>query len=243
VRTAILITSAVLLGAASLPPATTTSAQTVDPWSAAPCPIGVNATRIAGTPDAVIVRLRSVPAPGATITAYGTATAWSGTIDRYATAALGNDRNEYSFVARAGGPIEAILYQPPDATCIGRAVVRGRDYFDGADVERPTLVLGDAQPLAPINCAHRYAPPSTVVAFQPVTPQAAQAARITGTVMVLVTIDEFGKPTHARIQSSPSAVLNQPSIDAALRSVFSPEIFRCRSVPGSYIFGVSYTAR
>lgn len=224
-------------------PGSQASAQTNNP-AASPCPIAVRATTIAGTPNAVTVRLNSAPAPGSTITAYGATTQWSAPIGAYATASYGSGAwKEYSFVVRADGPIEAILYQRANGPCTGHAAVRERNGYDGPDVERPTLVLADAKPLEPINCALRYAPATTLIASEPLVPQIAQVQRINGVVQVLISVDEFGKPTRAVIQSSPSPVLNDAAIDAAMRSTFRPEIFRCHSVPGDYIFSVYYQAR
>lgn len=233
--------------AAAPPPAappTAASAESDNVSAGKTCGIGLQATKIAGTPNAVTVRLRSAPHPGATITAYGATTQWSAPIGPYATASVGRgDAKEYSFVVRADGPIEAVLYQRANPPCTTQAAVRERTSYDGPDVERPTLALGAPKPLDPINCAQRYAPATTVVASEPKTPPIAQQQGVTGVVNVLVSIDEFGKPTRAVIQSSPSRLLNDASIDAALRSTFSPEIFRCHSVPGDYIFTVFYNMR
>lgn len=239
-RTLAFILAATLVAAAPLAaPPTAASPQTESDAAVRTCGIGLQATKIEGTPNAVTVRLGSPPAPGATITAYGTTTQWSAPIGPYAIASVARgEYKEYSFVVRAGGPIEALLYQRANPPCTTHAAVRERNSYDGPDVERPTLALGDAKPLDPINCAQRYAPATTLDAFEPKYPPIAQQQRITGVVVVVVSIDQFGKPTRAVIQSSPSRLLNPASIDAALRSTFSPETFRCHTVPGDYIFGV-----
>ncbi|HTD36105.1 MAG TPA: energy transducer TonB [Candidatus Limnocylindrales bacterium] len=246
IRTLALIASAAFATAAPLaaPPATV-SAQTGGLASLKTCRNGLQATTIAGTPNAVTVGLRSVPDPGATITAYGATTQWSAPIGPYATASLGrSDEKEYSFVVRADGPIEAVLYHRSNPACTTHAAVRERDSDeDGPEVQRPTLALGDPKPLEPIYCAQRYVPATTLFAARPATPPIAQIAGISGVVLVLVSVDEFGKPTRAVIDSSPSSVLNKASIDAALQSTFRPEIFRCHTVPGDYIFSVFYSAR
>ncbi|HEX3465849.1 MAG TPA: energy transducer TonB [Candidatus Elarobacter sp.] len=242
---AVIVSAAAFASAVPLTaPRANVSAQTEDLASATPCHIGFQATKIPGMPNAVTIRLGSVPAPDATITAYGATTQWSAPIGPYATASIGpGDHKQYSFVARAGGPIEAVLYQRANPACTSHATVRERAAYDGPDVERPTLTLAAAKPLEPINCAQRYAPATTLVASEPVTPPLAQQQRISGVVQVLVSIDVFGKPTRAVIQSSPSVIFNAGSIDAALRSTFQPETFRCHSVPGDYIFSVYYNAR
>ena len=245
-RTLVVVLSIAFAAAAPLaaPPARV-SAQTDDLASAKTCRNALQATTIAGTPNAVTVRLRSVPDPGATITAYGATTQWSAPIGPYATVPLGrSDEKEYSFVVRADAPIEAVLYHRASPACTSHAAVRERDSDeDGPEVERPTLTLAGAKPLEPIYCAQRYAPATTLFAARPETPAIAQIAGISGVVQVLVSVDEFGKPTRAVVQSSPSNVLNKASIDAALQSTFRPETFRCHTVPGDYIFSVFYSAR
>lgn len=237
-----LIAGAALLCAVSLPaPQAAVSAEAEDLATMKPCPIDFGATRVAGDPNAATIRTRSVPAPGWTIVAYGATTRWSAPVDRYATAPLRyGGQKEYSFVVRAPGPIEAILYEPPHHECVAHTAVRDRTGYDAPDVERPTVALGDAQPLEPIACAKRYAPATTIEAFEPETPSGAPLLGVSGTVYVLVTLNVRGEPTNARVLSSPGSVLNMPSVQAAMNSIFSPEIFRCHSVPGIYVFGVSY---
>jgi hypothetical protein len=237
-----LIAHTALLCAISLAaPGTIASAQAEDPSTAKPCPIDLQATRVAGDPNAATIRTRSIPAHDGTIVAYGAVTRWSAPIDRYATAPLRYDgQNEYSFVVRAPGRIEAVLYEPPGGGCLAHAVVRERNGYDGPDLERPLLVLSNAQPLEPINCATRYAAATTIEAARPEMPPSAPVLGVEGTVYVLVTIDARGQPINAKVMSSPGSILNTPSVEAAMHSIFSPEIFRCHSVPGTYVFGVMY---
>lgn len=236
------VSGVALLSAMSLAtPRIAAFAQAEDLATAQPCPIDVQAIRVAGDPNAATILTRSVPARGATIIVYGATTRWSAPIDRYATAPLrSGDQKEYSFVVRAPGPIEAVLYEPPIGVCLSHAVVRDRSDYDGPDVERPILALANAQALEPIACATRYAPATTIEAARPTMPSEAAILGISGFVVVLVTIDVHGQPTKARVMSSPGSILNTPSIQAAMNSRFSPEIFRCHSIPGTYAFGVVY---
>jgi Gram-negative bacterial TonB protein C-terminal len=246
VRRISLIAAGAIVAAACLgAPPSPASAQSEDFATAESCKIGFYATRIPGTPNAVTIRLRSVPSPGATITAYGATTQWSAPIDRYATVPFrrGNAK-EYGFIARAPGPIEAVLYQRADQACTSHAIVRDRNDYDAPDdIERPTLALTTAKALDPINCAQRYAPATTLIAAEPLTPPLAQNLGTSGVVQVLVSIDVFGHATNARILSSPSTLLNKPSIAAALQSTFRPEIFRCHTVPGDYVLSISYNGQ
>jgi hypothetical protein len=242
VRPLPLILGAALLCAVSLPlPGTAASSLTDDLATTNPCPMDLEVTRVAGDPNAATVRMRSAPAPGWTVTAYGATTRWSAPVGPYATAPLRyDDQKEYSFVVRAPGPIEAVLYEPPTGECISHAALRDRNGYDGPDVERPSVALTNAQAVEPIACAKRYAPATTIQAAEPETPASAPILGVSGTVYVLVTIDVHGQPTNAKVIRSPGSLLNTPSVEAALHSTFSPEIFRCHSVPGTYVFGVSY---
>jgi len=205
-----------------------------------PCAFGFDATAVPGDPNAATVRLTfASPLPGGTVTAYGTTTRWSGTVDRFASVKRDNT-TEYSFVVRADAPIEAVIYQPPNAGCLAHAGVHPRNGYQGPDVQRPTIALADPQPLEPIACARRYASPTTLHAAEPVTPQAAMENGVSGTVSVAVTLDDRGRPKSAAILRSPSPFVNEVSISAAMRSDFSPEIFRCITVPSVYVFVVDY---
>jgi Gram-negative bacterial TonB protein C-terminal len=193
-----------------------------------------------GDPNAATVRLNyAAPLPGGIVTAYGATTRWSGTVDRFASVKH-DDTTEYSFVARADAPIEAVTYQVPKAGCLAHAGVRPRTGYDGAETERPTIALADPQPLEPIFCARRYAAPVALHAAEPMTPQAAMEQGIGGTVSVAVVLDERGRPQRAAILHTPLPLLNEASIAAAMRSEFSPEIFRCITVPSVYVFSVGY---
>ena len=109
-----------------------------------------------------------------------------------------------------------------------------------ADVA-PVLTLTDETP-APLSCARPYTDPVTLRAAQPEIPAAAQQMMITGTVRVLVTIDERGTPIFARTVQTTSRLLNHAAESAAMRSRFAAGTFRCRSIAGVYLFTVSYSA-
>jgi TonB family protein len=236
-----LVVAGALIAAVSLgAPWSPVSARSTALAPKSPCGFGFAATAVPGDPNAAIVRLDSgIPLPGGTVTAYGASTRWSGVVDRFASVKH-NDTTEYSFLVRAVAPIEAVVYEPPKLGCISRAGVRPRSGYDGADVERPATVVADPQPLEPISCARRYAAPTTLHAAEPMTPRAAMEHGISGTVSVAVTLDDRGRPTSAAIVHSPSPFVNEASIAAAMRSDFSPEIFRCITVPSVYVFVVDY---
>ncbi len=66
--------------------------------------------------------------------------------------------------------------------------------------------------------------PEIIVGAQPVYPEIAQRAGITGKVYVKVLVDKDGKPKKAVVIKSDSEIFNQPAIDAAMKTVFSPAL-------------------
>jgi TonB family protein len=63
--------------------------------------------------------------------------------------------------------------------------------------------------------------PEMIEAAKPVYPEEAKKNKITGKVYVRVLIDKAGTPTKAIVIRSDSELLNQPSVDAALKSKFT----------------------
>jgi Gram-negative bacterial TonB protein C-terminal len=242
VRTLTIVAGAVLLGTATLGLPGRAGSEPADAvQNATPCPFTVVATSVPGDPSVVVVRLsRSAVEPGGTVTAYGATTRWSGTVDRFAGVTWDRSRRESSVLARAPGPIEAIVYQPPHSDCLAHAGVRPRNGYDGPEIQRPTVALANPQSIEPVACPQRYAAPKTLHAAEPRTPEIAMQQNIGGIVDVVVTLDDRGQPTNAVVENSPSAILNYASTAAALHSTYSPEIFRCRTVRGAYVFSVSY---
>lgn len=240
-RRSILVAAAALLVAASaLAPPPTAAAEAPDAGAGKPCPFDVQATSVAGDPNAATVRIADVPpVSGSRVTAYGAVTRWSGTLTGFARAD-NRGRAESSFTVRADGPIEGIVYEPANAACVARTAVRARTGYDGPDVQRPVIALSNAEAVEPVACARRYAAPVTLHAMEPYAPAIAVQQNIGGIVRVSVMLDEQGKPTSAAIWSSPSAILNASAMAAAKGSTYSPQIFRCRAVPSSYLFTVSY---
>ncbi|HEY0615868.1 MAG TPA: energy transducer TonB [Candidatus Elarobacter sp.] len=83
--------------------------------------------------------------------------------------------------------------------------------------------------------------PAYVVHAAPVdTPPMAQQQGIGGTVHVVVSLDADGHVTGVRIQDSPSALLNNPSLFAARNSTYHPAVKDCVPVPSLYVFQADY---
>lgn len=212
---------------------------TVDPSTA--CATEFAALRIAGDPNAVVVRASDLPGPfQGKITAFGNATMWSGSIERW-NAAERYGMHDASVIVRADGPIDGIEYAPTWASCTFHAGTR-----EASDrpwlIDGPTVAVANPQAIDPPSCASPYVPTATLHAFEPDIPPRAAEARITGTVHVAVALDENGRPQHARVASSPSVMLNASALNAALQSTYRPEIFRCKPVASGYEFAVEYAS-
>jgi len=118
---------------------------------------------------------------------------------------------------------------------------QGRDQpIDPAgDASAANVVVHDAPapiPYTPATCGTPFAPPGTVSAAEP------RSVRYNGTVYVSVTVGADGKTTSADLpEPSGSAAADTAAKDAAARSTFSPQIFNCEPVAGTYTFGVVFS--
>jgi TonB family protein len=83
----------------------------------------------------------------------------------------------------------------------------------------------------------------TINAAQPETPAIAQQQGITGTVVVLVTLDENSKLVDAKIAKTASPLLNNAALQAARQSTFKTRIVACKPVADSYNFIVDFQSQ
>jgi TonB family protein len=95
-------------------------------------------------------------------------------------------------------------------------------------------------PTAPV-CARPNVMASVLRAVEPDTPALAAQQGIYGTVQVVVSLDADSHVVGTRIQSSPSAVLNQAAMNAVRQSTFRTEIRNCLARAADYIFSVDFT--
>lgn len=98
-----------------------------------------------------------------------------------------------------------------------------------------TARTGDAQACARPNVAARV-----TNAVTPDVPAMAQQQGISGSVQIVVSLDADGRVTAARIQSSPSAVLNAAALAAARQSTYQTAIRDCVPVAVDYLFNVFF---
>ena len=80
-------------------------------------------------------------------------------------------------------------------------------------------------------------------AVAPDTPPLAQQQGITGTVNVMVSLDENSKLVAAQVVKSPSSLLNNAALQAARASTFATKIVDCKPVAAQYLYVVDFTSQ
>ena len=95
----------------------------------------------------------------------------------------------------------------------------------------------------PAPCAAPNVPPAIVRGYQPDVPAAAAQRRISGTVDVVIRLDESSRLVGIAIAASPSALLNAAALAAARGSVFRTEVRNCEPVAADYLFSVEFTSQ
>ena len=89
-------------------------------------------------------------------------------------------------------------------------------------------------------CARPNIPAMVVHAAEADVPAMAQQQGIGGNVQVVVSLDANNRVTAARIQSSPSAILNAAALRAARESTFQTEFRNCAPIAADYVFNVVF---
>jgi protein TonB len=137
--------------------------------------------------------------------------------------------------SKAAGPTEETnKYQTGNTQGIPQGV--------GTAKPVPSAPPATPAPPTPLACAHPNVAATTLQAAEPEIPQMAQQQGITGTVTVVVSLDTTGHVTNARVQSSPSALLNNAALTAAKQSRFQPAIENCKPIAADYTFLVEFTS-
>jgi TonB family protein len=90
------------------------------------------------------------------------------------------------------------------------------------------------------SCARPNMPAAVLRPGVPDTPAMAQQQGIAGTVQVVVSLDPNSRVVGTRIQSSPSAILNNAALSAARASVFQTEIRNCVPIASDFILNVAF---
>jgi TonB family protein len=103
----------------------------------------------------------------------------------------------------------------------------------------------DAVPIpdAPMSCERPFVEGSAEHSVAVEAPIMARQQGISGVVTVSVMVDEHGKPSDARIVSSPSSILNAAALAAARSMTYAPTIYRCAPSPqGRALFHADFYA-
>ena len=98
-------------------------------------------------------------------------------------------------------------------------------------------------PPPPPTCAVPNADAKTVNAVQAETPSIAQQQGISGEVTIIVSLDANSKLVSAKVDRSPSAMLNNAALNAAKSSTYKTRVVNCQPVADSYRFIVEFTSQ
>jgi protein TonB len=120
---------------------------------------------------------------------------------------------------------------PPEATIASQqelsqqaAPSLGADLGAGqATIQQDIKIESDEEPSMDAFVAVEKLP-EMVVAAKPEYPEIAKRAGITGKVFVKVLVDKEGRPKRAVVIKTDSELFNQPAIDAAMKSAFTPAL-------------------
>ncbi len=95
----------------------------------------------------------------------------------------------------------------------------------------------------PQACSRPNVAATTLHPVEPDTPPMAQQQGISGVVQVVVSLSADSRVTGTRVQTSPSAILNQAALTAARQSTFQTEIRDCKPIAADYIFSVEFNSQ
>ncbi len=178
------------------------------------------ATTVDGDPNAVVVRAIDLRGPfTGTIAAYSADTMSTAKIGRAAVIDLPYGGQEASLVVRADRPIDGDrIHAVRGRTCAFRAGTLPSRNYEAREVQRPTLAVGDSQPVearklqATVRAGVREAGGGTAAAgHQRSRASCASRSRL----------DDHGNVRYARVVDSPSINLNPSAIYAASKSEYS----------------------
>jgi TonB family protein len=101
---------------------------------------------------------------------------------------------------------------------------------------------GTSAPQSP-KCVRPNVAATTIRAIEPDSPPMALQNGISGVVQVIVSLNADSKVTGTRVQSSPSAILNDAALSAARNSTFQTEIRDCNPIAADYVFAVDFSSQ
>ena len=115
---------------------------------------------------------------------------------------------------------------------------------DAAIIPHTRTVDAVPVPDTPMNCERPFVEGSAEHSVAVEAPAMARQQGITGIVTVSVMVDEHGRPSDARVVSSPSTLLNSAALAAAKAMTYTPAIYRCAPSPqGRALFRMDFMDR
>ncbi|WP_317996757.1 energy transducer TonB [Vulcanimicrobium alpinum] len=93
---------------------------------------------------------------------------------------------------------------------------------------------------SPLACSRPDLPPTVLRAATPETAPMAQLQGVVGTVRVVVSLNAQSRVVAARVESSPSVLLNRSALAAARTSQFKTQIKNCEPVAADFLFDVTF---
>jgi TonB family protein len=128
-------------------------------------------------------------------------------------------------------PLRAMTVQAVEAASDGGVVPHTRT-FDAVPVPDP-----------PMSCERPFVEGSADHSVMLEAPPMARQQGISGVVTVSVMVDDHGKPSDARVVSSPSSILNAAALAAAKSMTYTQAIYRCAPSPqGRALFHADFYA-
>ena len=115
---------------------------------------------------------------------------------------------------------------------------------DAAIIPHTRTVDAVPVPDPPMTCDRPFVDGSADHSVAVEAPPMARQQGIIGIVTVSVMVDEHGRPSDARIVSSPSVLLNSAALAAAKAMTYTPAIYRCAPNPqGRALFRMDFMDR
>jgi TonB family protein len=90
------------------------------------------------------------------------------------------------------------------------------------------------------HCAQPNERATVLEAAEPEYPMAARASRATGTVYILVTLDDRSRVVWTEVLKSDNHVFDEEAVRSARFTTYRTQISDCRPVPATYVFSVSF---
>lgn len=141
----------------------------------------------------------------------------------------------------------ALAKNPDGTTEVLRLEAQGGLLFRTLEHRAPGVVatVRESETCAPgntapdiLHCANPNVPAHTLVAVPPNVQGIPRG--LSGRVLLIVSIDEASQVQSVKVQSSPSAMLNEAAIASARASTYQTTIRNCRSFPGDFVFSVDF---